>query len=126
MNKMLLAALIVSTPALSDPLLVWDAPTQFEDGKPIEASLILDYNIYLRQDGSALPAILFGTTRDTTFDLVGAPEGCNQLYTTALRGDTAPPMESQPSNSIVVCDHKAPSPPGNLRVNLQISVGPGE
>ena len=99
-----LAAIVVLLVLLSQPckaqIWSWAAPTTDINDNPIARSNLY-FKIYWGYDNSEW---YFSTDyTDTTVDLSGVPAGCYYLYVSAVRTDTNPELESEPSESIHYC-----------------------
>jgi len=82
--------------------LIWEAPTTDEAGEPL-AGVPLTFNLYGRVAGDDFPLAPQQAYDSSPADLSAAPKGCYDLYLTAVRMDSTPPLESAPSNMITAC-----------------------
>ena len=118
------ALLIAAQNVTASPILQWDATIVDVAGNPVDPAMPIEYVVYIRGKGDTEPPIVYGTTPDTNYDLAGMPAGCNELFASARRLDTNPPLDSGLTEGLTVCDFDflAPQPPQNLRVNITIDV----
>ena len=117
----ILAMMTAPQIALAAPFLTWTAPTMDDQGNPLAPDVILTYEVYMRNQGSAEPRVLFGATDGELYiDLAGAPGGCIDYAAVAIRTDTVPELISVMSEPVIACDfnYTAPNPPTELRVQI--------
>lgn len=95
----------------------WVAPTTDLNDNPI-ARENMYFKLYWGYDNSEW---YFSTDyNDTSVDLSGVPAGCFYLYVSAVRIDTDPHLESEPSESVHFCSSvelAEPNPPEDAQVN---------
>ena len=121
LRAIILAIMIAPQMAAATPFLAWDAPTTDDQGNPLAPDVVLTYEVYMRNQGSAEPRVLFGATDGELYiDLAGAPGGCIDYAAVAIRTDTTPELISALSEPVVACDfnYTAPNPQTELRVQI--------
>jgi hypothetical protein len=113
---------LISPVAFAGPTLRWDEVTTDINENVFDASIGIKYAIYVRPQGGTEPPALFAETEALELDTAGAPLGCYEYYATAFRLDIEPPLESDLSGGVVICDvdFSKPKPPANLRVDLSL------
>jgi hypothetical protein len=122
MVRMVVLLALIAPVAFAAPTLRWESVTTDINENTFDASIGIKYAIYRRPQGGTEPGVLFGETEELEMDTAGAPLGCYEYYATAFRLDIEPPLESDQSNGVVICDvdFSKPKPPANLRVDLSL------
>lgn len=92
---------LVSPPAPADMLTWITQPEDVNGGVIDEANLY--YRLYVRDSGTADEFKMISTMDESPLDLRKAKPGCYDLYLTAVRDDTRPQIESDPSETISHC-----------------------
>jgi hypothetical protein len=104
--KKLIALLLVLAPTAHAETFLWDAPTTYTDGRPIEAGEIVEYRLY---DGGKHIATAPGD--QTTVNVPALSRGTHTMTVTAVGKDG----ESDPSEPLTVSVRWMVMKPKNVR-----------
>lgn len=91
--KKFLALLLILPSTVCAETFEWDAPTEYTDGRPLEAGEITEYRLY---DGGVQVATAPGP--ETTVAIPALSRGTHTLHVTAVAKDA----ESEPSDPLTI------------------------
>lgn len=117
LDAILTAILVFFSGCSSAQTWSWSAPTEDINGNALSRDNLY-FKLYWGYDNSEW---YFSTDyNETSVDLSGVAAGCYYLYVSAVRTDTDPELESEPSESVHFCsavELGQPNPPGDSQLD---------
>ena len=96
-----IAMLFVSAPSPASQI-IFLSPTHDVSGAELGPNVTLSFNLYVKKDGQTGFKNI-ATVNESPIDISQAMPGCYDFYLTATRHDTSPPIESDPSETVLTC-----------------------